>query len=95
MGIDPFLLILKLDRRARAAAGARPEPHHAREVHGPAGSERRLLDSGSARGAPVDLYRPSSDPGTGYRGRTGIYELISVDDHMRTMIHDGSSEQGA
>jgi general secretion pathway protein E len=29
----------------------------------------------------------------GYRGRTGIYELIAVDDHMRTMIHDGSSEQ--
>ena len=28
-----------------------------------------------------------------HRGRTGIYELIAVDDHMRTMIHDGSSEQ--
>jgi general secretion pathway protein E len=41
----------------------------------------------------VELYRPSSDPGNGYRGRTGIYELIAVDDHMRTMIHDGSSEQ--
>ena len=39
------------------------------------------------------LYRPSTEPGMGYRGRTGIYELIMVDDHMRTMVHDGASEQ--
>jgi general secretion pathway protein E len=53
--------------------------------------ERRLLNLEPGSG-PVELYRPSSD-GNGYRGRTGIYELIAVDDHMRTMIHDGSSEQ--
>jgi general secretion pathway protein E len=29
----------------------------------------------------------------GYRGRSGVYELIMVDDAMRTMIHDGVSEQ--
>jgi general secretion pathway protein E len=28
----------------------------------------------------------------GYRGRTGIYELVAVDDAMRTMIHDGAGE---
>jgi general secretion pathway protein E len=54
--------------------------------------ERRLLNL-DLKGPPVELYRPSSEPGMGYRGRTGIYELITVDDHMRTMIHDGSSEQ--
>jgi len=54
--------------------------------------ERRLLNLDPKDG-PVQLYRPSSDPGSGYRGRTGIYELISVDDHMRTMVHDGASEQ--
>ncbi len=27
------------------------------------------------------------------KGRTGIHELVLVDDTMRTMIHDGSSEQ--
>jgi general secretion pathway protein E len=37
------------------------------------------------------LYRPEGP--NGYRGRTGIYELIVVDDAMRTMIHDGASEQ--
>jgi general secretion pathway protein E len=29
----------------------------------------------------------------GYRGRSGIYELVMVDDQMRTMIHDGAAEQ--
>jgi len=28
----------------------------------------------------------------GYRGRTGLYELVVVDDHMREMIHDGAAE---
>lgn len=31
----------------------------------------------------------------GYKGRTGIYEIIEIDDTMRTMIHDGESEQRA
>lgn len=30
---------------------------------------------------------------TGYRGRVGIYELIVVDDELRTLIHDRSSEE--
>ena len=29
----------------------------------------------------------------GYRGRTGIYELIEVDETLRGLIHDGASEQ--
>ncbi len=39
------------------------------------------------------LYRPGRDAAGGYRGRSGIYELIVVDEGMRTMIHDGASEQ--
>ncbi len=46
---------------------------------------------------PVDpplLQRPRAGmENQAYRGRTGIYELIMVDDAMRTMIHDGASEQ--
>jgi general secretion pathway protein E len=30
---------------------------------------------------------------TGYRGRTGIYELIEVDDRLRALIHGGAGEQ--
>jgi general secretion pathway protein E len=28
----------------------------------------------------------------GYRGRTGIYELLLVDEEMRRLIHDGAAE---
>ena len=30
---------------------------------------------------------------SGYRGRTGIYEMIEVDDTMRTMIYNSENEQ--
>ena len=30
---------------------------------------------------------------SGYRGRTGIYELVVLDDRMRELIHDRASEQ--
>ena len=29
----------------------------------------------------------------GYQGRTGIYELLEIDERMRAMIHDGAPEQ--
>ena len=41
---------------------------------------------------PPTLYQPRDDSGDGYRGRTGIYEMVAVDDEMRTMIHDGAGE---
>jgi len=48
--------------------------------------------------APTDgtLYTAQGCPAcnrTGYRGRTGIYELLSVDDDLRRLIHDRASEQ--
>jgi len=30
---------------------------------------------------------------SGYRGRTGIYELLTLDDDLRRLIHDRASEQ--
>ncbi|MDO6557514.1 type II secretion system protein GspE, partial [Colwellia sp. 4_MG-2023] len=30
----------------------------------------------------------------GYRGRTGIHELLVVDDTVRELIHNGHGEQG-
>ena len=35
---------------------------------------------------------PTSTSGNGFKGRTGIYELVVVDDQMRTMIHDEAAE---
>ena len=42
---------------------------------------------------PPTLYHPGDGPNAGFAGRTGIYELIAVDDKMRAMIHEGVSEQ--
>ena len=93
MGIEPFLLSSSLigvmaQRLVRVLNPATREPFHGGRVRTPADCSASI-----PRGEPVQLYRPSTEPGMGYRGRTGIYELIAVDDHMRTMIHDGSSEQ--
>jgi general secretion pathway protein E len=43
---------------------------------------------------PPTLYRPPEDmpAGEGFKGRTGIYELVVIDDQLRTMIHDGAGE---
>jgi general secretion pathway protein E len=48
--------------------------------------------------APTDgtLYSAQGCPAcnrSGYRGRTGIYELLSVDEDLRRLIHDRASEQ--
>ena len=57
----------------------------------PADCETLGVDSSN----PPTLYHAVGCPECnqlGYRGRTGIYELVELDDGMRTMIHDGSGE---
>ena len=91
MGIEPFLLSSSLigvlaQRLVRVLSPESKQSFKAGEY------ERRLLNLAPDEPSPT-LYRPGSDGTGGYRGRTGIYELIVVDDAMRTMIHDGVSEQ--
>jgi general secretion pathway protein E len=91
MGIEPFLLSSSLvgvlaQRLVRVLSPDSKQPFQAGEY------ERRLLNLRPEDPSPI-LYRPGRDGGSGYRGRSGIYELIVVDDQMRTMIHDGASEQ--
>ena len=41
------------------------------------------------------IYQANGCPeclNTGFRGRTGIYEMIEVDDTLTTMIHDSTSQ---
>jgi general secretion pathway protein E len=91
MGIEPFLLSSSLvgvlaQRLVRVLDPDTKQPFQAGEY------ERRLLNLGPDDPSPI-LYRPGRESGgSGYRGRMGIYELIVVDDQMRTMIHDGASE---
>jgi len=91
MGIEPFLLASSLvgvlaQRLVRVLNPATREAYTAGDY------ERRLLNLPDDAPSPT-LYRPGSrDPSGGFKGRTGIYELVMVDEHMRTMIHDGASE---
>jgi general secretion pathway protein E len=93
MGVEPFLLASSLigvlaQRLVRVLC-----PHCKQPFTATAG-DCALLDVSAEQ--PPTLYRAvgcSACNGLGYQGRTGIYELIEVDDRLATMIHDGSSEQ--
>ncbi|MBC8026427.1 MAG: type II secretion system ATPase GspE [Steroidobacteraceae bacterium] len=89
MGIEPFLLSSSLigviaQRLVRNLNDENKEAFQAGEY------ERRLLGLSPGDASPT-LYKASAT-GVGFRGRTGIYELVIVDDQMRTMIHDGAAE---
>ena len=90
MGVEPFLLSSSLlgvlaQRLVRVLDTTSRIPYTAREY------ECNLLDVDPAN--PPTLYHPGEGANGGFSGRTGIYELISVDDEMREMIHGGVSEQ--
>jgi len=91
MGVEPFLLSSSLVGvlAQRLVRVLNPEN---KQAYAAGDYERRLLNV--APGSPPPrLYRAGTDGGQGFKGRTGIYELVVVDDAMRTMIHDGASEQ--
>jgi len=93
MGVEPFLLSSSLlgvmaQRLVRVLCSDCRQPSTANEA------EARIL--GLDPGASATIYRADGCPacnGSGYRGRTGIYELVPVDDHLQAMIHQGESEQ--
>jgi general secretion pathway protein E len=56
-------------------------------------AEREMLEPGSTQ--PLMIYHPKGCPecqNLGYAGRSGIYEVIPVDDQLRNMIHEKQSE---
>jgi general secretion pathway protein E len=91
MGVEPFLLSSSLIGVV-AQRLVRVLDSDAKEAYPAPGYECRAL--GMDESNPPTLFRPpkGSKGGEGFRGRTGIYELVSVDDQLRTMIHDGAGE---
>jgi len=92
MGVEPFLLSSSLvgvlaQRLVRALDADLREAYPA--------SAAELAAFNQPADAKVTLYRPRSDLGSrhaGYKGRTGIYELVPVDEQMRRLIHEGAAE---
>jgi general secretion pathway protein E len=93
MGVEPFLLSSSMigvlaQRLVRVLCDSCKQSYTASE------SDCRAL--GVSVDSPPTLYRPQGCEKCnqlGYRGRTGIYELVAVNDAMRTLIHEGSGEQ--
>ncbi len=92
MGVEPFLLSSSLvgvlaQRLVRGLDPATRESYQA--------TAAELKAFGQPADSVVTLYRPRNDLGSrhaGYKGRTGIYELVPVEEAMRRLIHEGASE---
>lgn len=91
MGIEPFLLGSSLIGVLAQRLVRRLCPD-CRAAYTASVSEWESL---GLRGTPGTLYRPHGCEAcnhTGYRGRTGIYELLTIDAECRRLIHDQSGE---
>jgi len=94
MGVEPFLLSSSLvgvlaQRLVRVLDPATREAY--------AATPAELAAFGQQADARVTLYRPRADlaaqgRASGYKGRTGIYELVALDDALRRLVHEGASE---
>jgi len=92
MGMESFLISSSLigvlsQRLVRLLCAA------CTKAHAPNPRQRELL--GLAPNSSSMIYQPvgcAVCERSGYRGRTGIYELVLIDEHLRTMIHDQASE---
>ncbi len=93
MGVEPFLLSSSVlgvlaQRLVRRLCPECKRPEVANE------KECELMGLDAAN--PPTIYHPEGCEVCsyrGYNGRQGIYELLMVDEHVRTMIHNNASEQ--
>jgi general secretion pathway protein E len=92
MGVEPFLLSSSLvgllaQRLVRVLCP------HCKEAHQASDAECELLQAD--KNNPPTIYRAKGCvhcKQLGYLGRTGVYELVAVDDKMRELIHNRVSE---
>ena len=92
MGIEPFLLSSSLvalvaQRLVRMLCDNCKRPYQP--------SEHELKTLGVESADDVRIFAPHGCEKcnhTGFSGRTGVYEVVNVDDKMRSMIHDGEPE---
>lgn len=92
MGIEPFLLASSLVGLV-AQRLVRLLCPHCKRAHMPTEPELRTLKRTASEVTQMCTPHGCDQCAhTGYVGRQGIYEVIRVDETMRTMIHNGDSE---
>jgi general secretion pathway protein E len=91
MGVEPFLLSSSLigvvaQRLVRMLDPDTKLGHQALEYE--------CKEVGADPANPPTIYSTPEETtlGDGFKGRSGIYEVVTIDDKFRTMIHDGASE---
>lgn len=92
MGVEPFLLSSSLTG-VMAQRLVRTLCRDCRQAAPASAEERRLM--GMTDAPTFTLYRPTGCPACnhkGYRGRTGIHELVVVDATLRSLIHRQAGE---
>ena len=92
MGVEPFLLSSSLIG-VLAQRLVRQLCPHCKQPHVATATDCEVL--GVSPVAPPTIYTPNGCDQcnqSGYRGRSGIFELLVVDEAMQTMIHEGRGE---
>lgn len=94
MGIEPFLLSSSLVA-VMAQRLVRLLCNECKEQAAPNAAERELLRLGDeAQGVSIYHARGCEKcKYTGYHGRTGIYEMVEIDDDVRQMVYESANEQ--
>ncbi|MBO2554881.1 type II secretion system ATPase GspE [Shewanella algae] len=91
MGVEPFLVSSSL-LGVLAQRLVRTLCNECKEAHAPDARERELLGIGDEEAVIYRAKGCKSCGHNGYRGRTGIHELLLVDDNVRELIHGGRGE---
>ncbi len=94
MGVEPFLVASSLIG-VLAQRLVRKLCPQCRVPHSPDVAECNVLGIEPAKGSLTRIYTPAGCETcgfSGYQGRTGVFELLKVDDRLRTFIHDRSPE---
>ena len=90
LGVKPFLLSASL-RAILAQRLVRKTCLHCRRPYEPTAAELGALDLSAAEAAAATFMRGAGCPecqGTGYRGRTGLFELLILTDEIQQTIHE-------
>jgi general secretion pathway protein E/type IV pilus assembly protein PilB len=88
MGVKPFLVASSV-RAVMAQRLVRCVCEHCREEHKPTATEIKMLGDAADQFASIQLYRGRGCGKcalTGYSGRSGIFEILVVNDEIQRMI---------
>jgi general secretion pathway protein E len=100
MGIEPYLLASTLSGVLAQRLVRKLAPNAKRE-RAPTSLEADILQASTNPAhrqlsrvyEPIEGATSNTTNVTGYRGRTGIYELLTVNEDLRKLIHDAASER--